>query len=92
MVAAATILERIAQPTPEEVRAARKKAGLTQAEAAQLVSPAQGTPYRSWQSYEVATGKPGARVIPLAAWELFLLLTNQHPSHQMALRGQASAA
>jgi hypothetical protein len=92
MLAAATLLERIAQPMPEEVRAARKKAGLTQAEAAQLVSPAQGTPYRSWQSYEVATGKPGARVIPLAAWELFLLLTDQHPTHQMVLRGATRPA
>lgn len=74
------ITERIYQPTPEEVRAARDKVGLTQTQAAQLISPAQITPYRSWQCYEVAEGQKGGRVIPLAVWELFLLLTDQHPS------------
>ena len=74
------ITERVVQPTPIEIRAARKRAGLTQAEAAQLISPAQVMPYRSWQSYEVAEDKAGTRAIPLASWELFLLLTNQHPT------------
>lgn len=74
------IIERIVRPTPDEIRSARRHAGLTQAEAAQLISPAQVMPYRSWQSYEVAEDKVGARAIPLASWELFLLLTNQHPT------------
>lgn len=74
------ISDRIEQPTPEEVRQARDKAGLTQTQAAQLVSPAQVKPYRSWQCYEVAAGQKSGRAIPLAVWELFLLLTNQHPS------------
>lgn len=82
------ISSRVTQPTPEEVRAARKKAGLTQAEAAQVVSPAKVMPYRSWQSYEVAEGKPGCRAIPLAIWELFLLMTDQHPDLLVMQRKQ----
>jgi hypothetical protein len=81
---------RISQPSPQEIRAARKKTGLTQAGAAQLISPAKGKPYRSWQSYEVAEDKPGARAIPLASWELFLLLTDQHPTHQMIAKNASS--
>ena len=37
-----------AQPTPEAVWEARQRAGLTQAQAALLVSDAQGQPYRTW--------------------------------------------
>jgi len=77
---ATPITERIRQPSPDEVRAARDRAGLTQAQAAQLISPAQIKPYRSWQCYEVPEGQKGGRAIPLAVWELFLLLTEQHPS------------
>ena len=80
------IVARIAQPTPENVRQARKHANLKQAEAAQLVSSAQGQPYRTWQGYEVALGKKNHRAIPLATWELFLLLTDQHPTHKMVSR------
>lgn len=80
------IASRIAQPAPEEVRHARQQAGLTQAEAAQLVSTAQNQPYRTWQGYEVEAGKPGHRAIPLAAWELFLLVTEQHPTHRIVPR------
>ena len=72
------ITSRIAQPSPKDVRVARKRAGLTQTEAAMLVSVAQNQPYRTWQNYEVETGKPGHREIPLATWELFLLMTGQH--------------
>ena len=84
------IVSRIAQPTPDGVRQARKRANLKQVEAAQLVSSAQGQPYRTWQSYEVATGKKGHRSIPLATWELFLLLTDQHPTHKMVSRDTLS--
>jgi hypothetical protein len=73
------IVERVQQPTPQEVRSARKAAGLTQAQAAALVSPAQGKgAYRAWQGYEADVGKPDHRTIPLPVWELFLLLTGQH--------------
>jgi hypothetical protein len=80
------ITHRVTAPTPDQVRAARKPLGLSQSDAARLVSPAQKSPYRSWQSYEVATGSPGSRAIPLATWELFLLLTDQHPSLRLAKR------
>lgn len=81
-----TIVERISQPSASEVRIARKKVKLTQAGAAQLISPAQSSPYRSWQSYEVPEGQAGARAIPLATWELFLLLTDQHPTMRLISR------
>ena len=74
------ISERISQPSSEEVRSTRLAAGLTQSQAAMLVSPAQGkTAYRTWQHYEVKEGLPDHRAIPLATWELFLLLIDQHP-------------
>lgn len=53
------------QPTPEQIRAARKAAGLTQAEAASLVHAAS---YRTWQDWEA-----GRRPMPLMAWELFCI-------------------
>jgi DNA-binding transcriptional regulator YiaG len=75
------IAQRVQQPTPAEIRAIRKAASLTQAQAAALVSTAQGkSSYRAWQGYEAEIGQPDHRAIPLASWELFLLLTNQHPS------------
>ena len=73
------ITDRITQPSPQEVQAARIKAGLTQEQAAVLISTAQLKPYKTWQPYEVPAGQNGCRAIPLAAWELFLLLTDQHP-------------
>lgn len=86
------ICERLAPPTPAEVRRARKLANLSQADAARLVSTAQGQPYRTWQGYEVEAGQRGHRAIPLATWELFLLLTDQHPQHQLVRRPAGLAA
>lgn len=80
------ITSRIAQPTPEDIKVARLHAGLTQTQAAQLVSTAQGQPYRTWQAYEVEGGKSGHRAIPLATWELFLLLIDRHPTHRLVRR------
>ena len=52
-------------PHLEEIRQARKDAGLTQAEAATLVcSPS----YRTWNDWE-----NGKRKMPIMAWELFKL-------------------
>lgn len=82
---------RVTQPSPEEVRQARLSAKLTQAEAARLVSPAQERADRTWQSYESDAGKKGHRAIPLATWELFLLLTGQHPSLQLISKAEAAA-
>lgn len=78
--------DRVSQPTPEDIRRSRRHAGLTQAGAAQLVSAAVGKPYRTWQGYEVLQGLAGHRAMPLATWELFLLLTHQHPSFRLVAR------
>lgn len=59
------------QPGPNEVRAARIAAGLTQAEAAELVH--LGSHVR-WSEYE-----RGVEKISLQTWHLFLLLTRQEP-------------
>lgn len=74
-------------PSPEEVRAVRKRLKLTQLDAAQITSIAEGKSYRSWQNFETDKGKPNHRQIPRATWELFLLLTNQHPYYCLVSRG-----
>lgn len=82
------ITERIAQPTPDEVRSAREKASLTQTQAAQLVSTAKTAGYKTWAGYETPASESGQRsnhrAIPLATWELFLLLTDQHASLKLS--------
>ncbi len=75
------MVERISQYTPEQVRLARKRAGLSQAQATALVADTVKGSYRTWQGYETPVGDKNHRVIPLAVLELFLLLTNQHPSY-----------
>ena len=82
----APIAGRVSPPDPEDVRTAREKAGLTQAQAAELVSPAQKVPYKTWAAYELPVGNPNRRSIPLAAWELFLLLTGQHSTIRAVFR------
>ena len=57
-------------PTHAEVRAARKAAGLTQAQAAALV---YATP-RNWQQWEQTEGSNARRMHP-GLWELFRLKT-----------------
>ncbi len=77
-------------PSPEDVRSVRKKLKLSQRGAAQVASRVlldDETSYRSWQNYETAKGKPGHRQIPRSTWELFLLLTNQHPYYCLVSRG-----
>lgn len=74
------ITERVVPPGAAEIRAARARAGLSQRAAARLVSASETKPYRTWQNYETDSGHPGHRSMPLALWELFLLLTQQHPS------------
>lgn len=61
------------EPTPIQIRAARKEAGLTQNEAASLIS-ATVRAWRSWESQSEST----ARAMPISKWRLFLLLTNGH--------------
>lgn len=55
------------QPTPAEIKEVRKKADLTQQQAAELVHRADGARWREWEG-----GKYG---IDLAVWELFLVKT-----------------
>jgi DNA-binding XRE family transcriptional regulator len=50
------------QPTPEQVKEARAKAGLTQKKAGELVHAA----LKTWQHWEY-----GRYPMPLVAWELF---------------------
>ena len=86
----AAIGDRLERPTPEQVKAARVAAGLTQADAAQLVSPALSKPYRTWQNYETPDSVSEHRPIPIGLWELFLLLTGQHPLLTTALKRPSS--
>ena len=85
-----SITDRVKQPTPEDVRELRKLMGLTQEQAALLVSPAKTKPYRTWQCYEAPVGTTGHRAIPLAAWELLLLLAGEHPYWTLAKRPKKS--
>ena len=78
------ITARIEQPGPDIVRRARCRAGLGQAEAAQLISSATSAPHRVWQNFE-AIGSNHRDISP-AAWELFLLLTDQHPALRLVER------
>lgn len=81
------IVERISQPSPQEIRAARKAAGLTQAQATALVSEANGdSAYRVWQAWETPVGQGNHRSIPLLIWEMFLLLTKQHPTIKLVTK------
>ena len=54
-------------PKPEEIRAAREAAELTQTAAAELVH----TTCRTWQQWEAEEGTPGHRRMHPAFWELF---------------------
>jgi hypothetical protein len=81
------IADRVQQPTPAAVRAARKTAKLTQAEASLMVADVPAArAERTWQNYEADVGKSTHRAIPLATWELFLLLTGQHPALELVQR------
>ena len=61
------------QPAPDEIRAAREAAGLTQFAAAALVH----ANLRSWQKWEA-----GERAMHPAFWELFLIKSGQQHSIQ----------
>lgn len=61
------------QPAPDEIRAAREAAGLTQSAAAALVH----ANLRSWQKWEA-----GERAMHTAFWELFLIKSGQQRSMQ----------
>lgn len=71
----------LSTPLPLAIRAARHRAGLTQAQAAEVVhSPS----YRTWQDWE-----SGATPMPIGLWELFLLKTGQMKVEVVALPEEA---
>lgn len=78
--------ERLPQPAPADVLAARKAAGLTQTNAAQLIGPAGAKGYRTWQRFEYPVGNKDHRAIHPGLWVLFLLLTEQHPTLRLSRR------
>jgi hypothetical protein len=84
------VREKLPQPAPEEVRAARKVSGLSQTGASQLVSDAGTKGYRTWQRYEAPLGSTEHRHIPNGIWELFLLLTDQHPTLRAVSRSSST--
>jgi putative transcriptional regulator len=65
-------------PTPDEIRAARKAAGLTQPAMAAIIGLTGKRAIQEWES-----GRDPAKV---ALWELFLLKTDQHPTHAITAR------
>jgi hypothetical protein len=77
---------RLTPPTPAAIRAARLTVGLSQEGAARLISCAATSPYRTWQSYEAAAGTGAHRSMPGPSWEMFLLLTDQHPTFRLSAR------
>src|SRR3954464_9945785 len=56
-----------ANPTPAQIKAAREKAGLTQAAAAELVH----TTWHTWQKWETPAADANNRRMLPAIWELF---------------------
>jgi DNA-binding transcriptional regulator YiaG len=56
-------------PTPQQIKAARRAAGLTQTQAGALI----GVSKRTWVAWECDKNKPSYRNMPYAKWELFLL-------------------
>jgi len=60
-------------PTPEEIKAARLAAGLTQSEAAALIY----VHLKTWQKWETGEELPSHRAMHQAVWELFLQKTKK---------------
>jgi transcriptional regulator with XRE-family HTH domain len=68
----------MSSPTPEQIRAGREAAGLSQAQAARVAL--LGDKAR-WSEYERGIGS-----IDAARWALFLMLTDQHPEFRVERR------
>jgi DNA-binding transcriptional regulator YiaG len=68
--------------TPADIKAARLGAKLTQTDAGESV----GGTLRTWQDWE-----SGRRAMPAPIWELFLLHTDQHPTHRLVERHTPTA-
>lgn len=76
-------------PSGEQLKAARQAAGLSQAQAAELMGyPLQtgsrgGVQSRTWQALESPSDE---RQMQGPAFAMFLLLTGQHPDYQLVSR------
>ena len=76
-------------PTGEQLKAARVAAGLSQAQAAELMGyPLQtgsrgGVQSRTWQALESSSDE---RTMQGPVFAMFLLLTGQHPAFTLAQR------
>lgn len=66
-------------PSPDKIRAFRERVGITQGQAAALVN--LGQPAR-WCDYEA-----GRKPCDPIRWLVFLLMTDQHPTHRLTERG-----
>ena len=66
--------------SPQQIREARESAGLSASMAATMV----GVTTVTWQRWEGQTSMRPQ--IPAAAWELFLLKTDKHPTHELKER------
>ena len=66
-------MDKSLSPTPEQIRQARERAGLTQQQAAELI---YRTHLQRWSEFE-----RGEYAMSPSDWELFLVKTNQHPSY-----------
>ena len=64
----------VALPTPDEMRVTRERAGLSQAQAADLVHLGAA---KRWSEYE-----RGVATIDPARWELFLIKCDLHPDYK----------
>jgi DNA-binding transcriptional regulator YiaG len=69
------------QPSPEEFIAARKAAGHSQTEAGEVL----GATLRGVQGWESAPDKKSARRCPAAMYTLYMLITEQHPTHRIKI-------
>ena len=69
---------KIPIPTPEQILEARVQADLTQDQAATIAGLSSGTRLAEYES--------GARRPHWSLWEMFLLLTKQHPRWKLVRR------
>ena len=83
----------LAEPSPQQVKAARKNSGLSQAAAADLLglqvqeaTASRGRQSRGWQGYESESEAGSSRRMSPQMWALFLLLTGQHREFEIIRR------
>lgn len=63
----------LSRPHPRDIRSVRQAAGITQAQAAQLVHLGSGS---RWSEFE-----SGSKTIDMARWELLLVKLGKHPDY-----------